>query len=343
MTGRVRPRLTHHEAIERAVDLALLSPQTGPNPRVGAVIVAADGTVLGEGFHHGAGTPHAEVEALKDAANSRNDVVGATAYVSLEPCNHTGRTGPCAQALIDAGITTVFYTTADPHAAAAGGAARLTAAGVRAEQVRSDRADAVNRRWLSAMSKGRPHVIAKWGQTLDGYIAAMDGSSFWITGDEARDHAHHERARVDAIVVGTGTVIADNPSLSARPNGVDQPHQPLRVVMGLRDTHGAQVWRDDNALSVRSREPKAVLEALWEREVRTVVVEGGSEVLTAFVSAGLVDELQVYIAPMLLGSGTAAINGLGIATMSQALRMPDSTWTTVGADTLLHAFVTEGP
>ncbi|WP_062520478.1 bifunctional diaminohydroxyphosphoribosylaminopyrimidine deaminase/5-amino-6-(5-phosphoribosylamino)uracil reductase RibD [Demequina silvatica] len=329
--------------MDRAVELALRGPAHGPNPRVGCVIVAQDGRVLGEGWHHGAGTPHAEPTALDDArARGHADVAGATAYVTLEPCSHTGRTGPCTDALTRAGIARVRYAVEDPNPVASRGGEVLRSRGIDAVHVPHHGAWEVNRRWLGAVAHGRPWVIAKWAQTLDGRTAAADGTSFWITGEEARAHAHTVRAEVGAILVGTGTVTADDPALSARPAGVADPHQPLRAVMGLSDTFGAKVWRDQNAIAIRSRDPHAALAALEAREVRTVVVEGGGTITTAFLRAGLVDEVHAYIAPALLGAGTSAVGDLGIATMGGALRGQDVTATALGVDTLVTAFFQRG-
>ena len=330
------------QAMDLAASLAALGPAYGPNPRVGAVITSADGRVVGEGFHRGAGTAHAEVAAIETARGSGEDLAGCTAYVTLEPCNHTGRTGPCTDALTNAGVSRVIYAVADPNPEAGGGATTLRERGIDAVLAPHRAAEELNARWLSSMRLGRPHVIAKWAQTLDGKIAAADGSSFWITGHEARDHAHRTRAEVDAVLVGTGTVVADNPTLSARPADVESPHQPLRAVMGLTSTSGATVWRDDNAIALPTRSPQEALATLASREVRTVMVEGGARVLTAFLRAGLVEELNVYIAPMLLGSGTSAIDDLGIVTMAEALRGQDVTVTAVGVDCLVTAKVTKG-
>lgn len=325
--------------MDRAVSLAARGPAYGPNPRVGAVLTDSNGVVLGEGFHQGAGTPHAEVAAIDDARSRGRSLAGATAYVTLEPCNHSGRTGPCSEALARAGIARVRYAVADPNPQATGGAAALRATGIDAELVPHLDAADLNMRWLTAMRLGRPYVIAKWAQTLDGYIAATDGSSFWITGEVARNHAHGVRAQVDALLVGTGTVAADDPELSARPEGVLAPHQPLRVVMGLRETAGARVWRDSNAVHVATHDPVDVLETLWARDVRTVVVEGGGEVLTAFVDNGLVNEINVYIAPALLGDGIRAIRDLGITSMAGVLRTTRVASTALGPDTLVTALL----
>jgi diaminohydroxyphosphoribosylaminopyrimidine deaminase/5-amino-6-(5-phosphoribosylamino)uracil reductase len=305
------------------------------------VIVGVDGVALAEGYHQGAGTPHAEAAALAAAAQSGVSVRGATAFVTLEPCNHTGRTGPCAVALADAGVARVVYAVPDPNPTAAGGAAYLAGRGIEVELVPHDGARELNRRWLVAMARQRPYVIAKWASTLDGRTAAADGTSFWITGEEAREHAHSVRAEVDAIIVGTGTVAIDDPELSARPAGVAEPHQPLRIVLGERDTAGAKDWRDANAERVASRDPSVGLAKAWERECRTVLVEGGATVTSAFLRAGLVDEVHAYIAPAILGSGTAAVSDLGIGTMADALRGKDVTVTQLGIDTLVTAVLTK--
>ncbi|WP_430866764.1 bifunctional diaminohydroxyphosphoribosylaminopyrimidine deaminase/5-amino-6-(5-phosphoribosylamino)uracil reductase RibD [Demequina aurantiaca] len=352
------------EAFSRAVELAALGPAHGPNPRVGCVITDPYGTVLGEGYHQGAGTAHAEVAALRDLRERGHNAVGAFAYVTLEPCSHTGRTGPCTQALHDAGIGALRYAVEDPNPEAAGGGALLRDGGMDALFVPNEAAEKLNERWLAAMRRSRPYVIAKWGVTLDGRTAAADGTSFWITGDESRDHAHTVRGEVDAIVVGTNTVLIDNPSLSARPGGHETGHQPLRVVMGLRDTRSTvtapgrpatatepaqpgdgqalKVWRDDNVVAVHTHDPAEVLEELQRREMRTVLIEGGARVTTAFLAAGLVDEIHVYVAPVILGSGTTAVGDLGITTMNRALRGQDVSTRQLGADTLVIAHVAKG-
>ncbi|WP_062073126.1 bifunctional diaminohydroxyphosphoribosylaminopyrimidine deaminase/5-amino-6-(5-phosphoribosylamino)uracil reductase RibD [Demequina sediminicola] len=336
------PHLTPDEAMDLAVLLAAQGPVTGPNPQVGCVLTDDQGVVLARGWHRGAGTPHAEVAALDDARRRGIDITGATAFVTLEPCNHTGRTGPCATALADAGIGRVQYAVPDPGEASAGGAATLNDAGIPAMYAPHEGASTLTRRWHHAMSHGRPYVIAKWASTLDGRMAAADGTAFWITGEQARAHAHEVRAAVDAIAVGTGTVATDDPQLSARPPGSTSPHQPLRVVIGNRSTTGAQVWRDDNAIAIASHEPDEILAVLHSREIRTVIVEGGPTVLSAFIAAGVVDEVHAYIAPAILGDGPTAVSGVGITTMSGALRLSEVTSTPLGADTLVTGLVTEG-
>jgi len=333
--------LSEVQAMARATALAALGPAHGPNPRVGCVLLDREGLVVGEGWHRGAGTPHAEVAALADARARGHATQGLSAFVTLEPCNHTGRTGPCAVALVEAGVSAVRYAVEDPNPVASRGAATLAAAGVDVQHLPWDEARELNRRWLIAVRRGRPYVIAKWAQTLDGRIAAADGTSLWITGEEARAHAHTVRAQVDAMVVGTGTVLADDPELSARPAGVSEPHQPLRVVVGHTPTPHARVWRDGNALAVASHDPHAVLAELARREVRTVLLEGGAVLESAFLRHGLVDEIHAYVAPALLGDGAQAVGGLGIATMAQALRATKAHASPLGMDTLITALLTD--
>lgn len=340
--------LTIAAAMERAVELGYRGPAHGPNPRVGCVLLAParQGTdaraVLGEGWHQGAGTPHAEAAAIANADALGHDLTGATAIVTLEPCSHTGRTGPCVDALTRAGVAEVIYAVADPGASSGGGGEVLNSRGIKATLTPHEGAVALTHRWHTAMRQGRPFVIAKWAATLDGRMAAADHTSIWITGEEARAHAHSVRAQVDAIAVGTGTVLADNPELSARPHGVVEGHQPLRVVLGSSPTTDARVWRDDHAIALSSHDPERVLAQLWEREVRTLVVEGGPTVLSAFFRSGLVNEVNAYIAPMLLGDGPTVVEGLGIATMADALRGKDVTIKPLGVDTLVIAHFSKG-
>ena len=221
-----------NSAMQRAIELAAQSPDTRPNPKVGCVIIDPTGQVVGEGFHEGAGTAHAEIVALDRAGEAAR---GATAVVSLEPCNHTGRTGPCAHALIAAGVARVVFAQSDDNGKAAGGAATLRAAGIQVtEGLMAEQARAVNPYWTFAAQQKRPYVIWKTAATLDGFVAAADGSSRWITGEAAREDVHRLRAEVDAVMVGTGTMLVDDPELTARIDGDLADQQPLRVVMGQR-------------------------------------------------------------------------------------------------------------
>ncbi len=328
-------------AMQRALALAALGPLTGPNPRVGCVLLAPSGVPLAEGRHRGAGTPHAEVEALAAARAAGAPVHGATAVVTLEPCRHTGRTGPCTQALIAAGVARVVVAVPDPGRDSGGGAQELRAAGVdvvigalRAE------GEELLRVWLAAMRSGRPFVTVKIASTLDGRVAASDGTSRWITSPQARAHAHLVRSRVDALAIGTGTALVDDPSLTARtPDGALADHQPLRVVVGMRELPAAARLHGPGGALLRlaTHDPALVLAALAEREVRHLLVEGGPVLTAAFLRAGLVDEVHAYLAPVLLGSGRSAVDGLGIDTISQALRLTTTEVHRLGPDVLLVA------
>ncbi|MYV72178.1 bifunctional diaminohydroxyphosphoribosylaminopyrimidine deaminase/5-amino-6-(5-phosphoribosylamino)uracil reductase RibD, partial [Streptomyces sp. SID2131] len=218
-------------AMRRAVELAARAlGATSPNPVVGCVITDASGHRVGEGYHRRAGGPHAEVHALREAGVLAR---GGTAYVTLEPCDHTGRTGPCSQALIEAGISRVVYAVGDPNPQATGGADTLRAAGVEVGKgLLEDEAEAVNTAWLTSVRNGRPFVRWKYAATLDGRTAAADGTSRWITSPEARADVHRLRAEADAVLAGGGTLRADDPHLAVR--GIEGAVQPLRVVL---DTH----------------------------------------------------------------------------------------------------------
>ncbi|WP_366180778.1 bifunctional diaminohydroxyphosphoribosylaminopyrimidine deaminase/5-amino-6-(5-phosphoribosylamino)uracil reductase RibD [Actinomyces timonensis] len=320
------------EAMSAALDAARQGPR-GANPLVGAAILIDD-RLIAVGHHRGAGTPHAEVDAIDAARRAGADLARAELLVTLEPCGHTGRTPPCAWAIIDAGIPRVVHAIDDPNPTAAGGAAALRAAGV---QVRggllAPEAAALNARWLERARAHRPFVTAKTAMTLDGRITAADGTSQWITGPAARASGHDLRSRVDAILVGSGTLAADNPRLTARADGAAR--QPLRCVMGLRPVPSDAALRaDDHWLHLPTRDPH---EALADRGIGHVLVEGGATVLTAFLAADLVDELVVHIAPLLLGSGRCAVGDLGIATLAGAHRFhPDSPPSLLGDDLVIR-------
>jgi diaminohydroxyphosphoribosylaminopyrimidine deaminase / 5-amino-6-(5-phosphoribosylamino)uracil reductase len=308
-------------AMEHALQAALQGPR-GANPLVGAVVVGPDGRRLVTGYHRGAGTAHAEADAIAQAAAVGLDLSGCTMVVTLEPCNHVGRTGPCTEAIIGAGITDVVYAVDDPHDPAAGGAATLRAAGVRVRSgLGADESLDLNRQWFEAVAAKRPFVTLHIAQTLDARIAAEDGTSQWISSPESLADNHGIRSRIDAILVGTQTVLVDNPRLTARePSGNPAPKQPVRAVMGLRGIPDDAAIRGDDGLAVHlpTRDPREALTMLYQAGIRHVMVEGGSRILSSFLSAGLVDELIVYLAPTLLGSGTAALNGLGITTLPDA-------------------------
>ncbi|WP_245961636.1 bifunctional diaminohydroxyphosphoribosylaminopyrimidine deaminase/5-amino-6-(5-phosphoribosylamino)uracil reductase RibD [Quadrisphaera granulorum] len=311
------------DALTRALELARRGPLT-ENPQVGCVIVGAGGELLGEGWHRGAGTAHAEVAAIADAASRGSDLRGATAVVTLEPCRHTGRTGPCTRALLDAGVARVVVGTPDPTPTAGGGAAELRAAGVDVVVLDDPRPRELVRPWARAHRHHRPTVTWKYAATLDGYSAAADGSSRWITGPVARADVHARRAQHDAVLVGTGTALADDPALTVRDaDGVPLPQQPLRVVVGLRDLPAGARLLDGSAETVhlRTRDPREALAALWERGVRSVWLEGGPQLAAAFWRAGLVDDVVAHLAPALLGSGRSALGDLGATSIDDALRL----------------------
>ncbi len=311
-----------HEAMRRALTLAATpAVPLGPNPRVGCVLLHDDGTTIAEGYHRGAGSPHAEVDALAAAGERAR---GATAVVTLEPCNHTGRTGPCSQALIAAGVRRVVYAQADASPVARGGAEGLTRAGVDSEGgLCEQEARAINRAWTFAVDHRRPFVTWKFATTLDGRSAAADGTSRWVSGLAARRDTHRLRALCDVMLVGTNTIAVDDPLLTVRDDH-DQPlpYQPLRVVMGERDLERARRVFGEAAetLHLRTRDPHAVLADLFVRGRQHVFLEGGPTLAGAFVQAGLVDEVVAYVAPMLLGSGRGAVGDLGITTIAEALR-----------------------
>ena len=335
------PEGEHDVALmRRALELAARGPLGDPNPRVGAVIIDEGGMVVGEGFHEGAGTPHAEVMALRQAGTAAR---AGTAVVTLEPCAHTGRTGPCTQALIQAGVARVVFAQSDPTPSARGGRTLLEAAGIHTTGgVLDEESTALNDAWTFSFVHGRPKVTWKFAATLDGRSAATDGTSRWITGPLARADVHRLRAQCDAILVGTGTVIADDPVLTARgPDGSTTGRQPLRVVMGLRPIPEIARVRDVAAptLQLATHDPAQALKALNEQDIHHVWLEGGPTVAAAFLQAGLVDEVIAYLAPALLGAGSPALGDIGIRTIDQALRLTAQEVTTIGPDIRIRASI----
>ncbi len=312
---------------------------TSPNPPVGCVVLDAGGAVAGVGATAPPGGPHAEVVALHRAGQRAR---GGTAVVTLEPCAHQGRTPPCTEALLAAGIEAVHHAVPDPHPAGSGGAERLRAAGVAvtegllAEQVRLGPL----RAWLHHVRTGRPHVTWKFAATLDGRSAAADGSSRWISSAPCREEVHRLRAAVDAIVAGTGTVLADDPQLAARdPDGTPADRQPLRVVVGSRPVPATARVLDETAPTVRlaERDPLAVLAQLAARDVVDVLLEGGPTLAGAFVAAGCVDRVLAFVAPALLGAGPAALHNAGIGTMADILRFHIEEVSMSGSDVRISA------
>ena len=319
-------------AMRRSLELAATpGVPLGPNPRVGCVLLAADGAEIAEGFHRGAGSPHAELVALSEAGEAAR---GATAVVTLEPCDHTGRTGPCTQALIAAGVRRVVFAQSDTNPVASGGGATLRAAGIEvADGLLADEARALNGAWTFAVEHGRPFVTWKFASTLDGRSAAADGTSRWVSSVAARRDTHRLRAMCDAILVGTNTVEVDDPQLTVRDEyGEPLLRQPLRVVMGERALDTGRRVFDDQAETVhlRTRDPHEVLAALTARDRQHLFLEGGPTVGAAFLRAALVDEVVAYVAPMLLGAGRAAVGDLGIESIADALHLEVSDVTVLG-------------
>ena len=350
-------------AMARAVDLAARGlGRTSPNPVVGCVILDTAGEVVGEGFHEAAGGPHAEVNALASAGERAR---GGTAVVTLEPCRHTGRTGPCTRALIDAGIARVIVAVPDPTPSAGGGVDELRAAGVEVVVgVGRDAAAHVNRAWLHAMTFARPYVTWKLASTLDGRTAAADGTSRWITGPDARAAVHVLRSERDAVLVGGGTLRADDPHLAVR--DVPGASQPLRVVLDstaqiplaarvLDAAAPSLVVVADTADATRLTaagvdvvavpgtpagvDLGAVLADLHARGIRSVLLEGGAHLAGSFVAADLVDEVIAHIAPALLGSGRPVLQDAGITTIAEALRLDTTDVTRLGVDVAITASV----
>lgn len=339
------------QAMRRAIGLAARALATAlPNPVVGCVLLDPDGTVVAEGWHEQAGGPHAEVVALR-AAGKR--AVGTTAVVTLEPCNHTGRTGPCSEALLAAGVQKVVIAVPDPSEVAGGGADRLRSAGVEVEVgVLAQEAERGlepgegNEVWLTAVREQRPFVTWKFAATLDGRVAAQDGTSQWITSVEARSDVHRLRAQVDTMLVGVGTVLADDPLLTVRDaEGNPVGRQPLRVVA---DTHNrtpadarirgndAPTWiatgEEVGTTGAQKLDLQALMGELYARERRHVLLEGGPRLAGAMVEAGLVDRVVAYLAPALLGSGPNALLDAGISTIADVWRLDLDDVRRVGGD-----------
>ena len=304
--------------LKQANELACLGlGLTGSNPIVGAVVVDTAGKIIGEGFHKSG--PHAEVVALEQAAQLAR---GATLFVTLEPCNHHGKTGPCTEAIIKAGITKVVYAVRDPNALASGGAKALAAAGLEVE-FNSEVTEIAhsNRAWLHKIKNNRPYFIWKIATTLDGRTAAIDGSSKWITGPESRAEVSQLRSESSAILSGTATALADNPNLIPRDLKRSEQKNPVRIVMGLREIPSEFNLHNEAAETVflRSHDFSELLELCAERDFNQVFVESGSELGTALLKAGLIDELIIFQAASLLGSGLSFIGDLGATNINQKM------------------------
>lgn len=347
----------------RALELAALADyRTSPNPMVGSVVVDTEGRLAGEGWHAAAGGPHAEIGALASAGSRAR---GGTLYATLEPCSHQGRTGPCTEAIIAAGIGRVVAAITDPDPRASGGGlARLEQAGVEVTTpVLEAAAERLNRFYLHHRRTGRPWVTAKFGASLDGRARTREGDSKWITGEAARRHAHRDRHRHDAILIGVATALSDDPELTARLPGA---RQPLRVVL---DSHlrtppssrlagpgtviattaagghslaaaGAEVVRLPADPMGRVSLP-ALLENLGRRGVLSLLVEGGASVLGSFFDQGLVDGVTAYLAPLVIGGSGAgpAVMGLGPALLADATHLENVEIERVADDLVVSATV----
>ena len=304
--------------LKRANELACLGlGKTGSNPIVGAVVVSPAGVIIGEGFHKSG--PHAEVVALEQAGQSAK---GATLFVTLEPCNHQGKTGPCTEAIIKAGIAKVVYAVRDPNPLASGGAKALETAGIEVV-FNSDVSEIThsNRAWLHKIKSNRPYFIWKIATTLDGKTAAIDGSSKWITGAESRAEVSQLRSESNAILIGTATALSDNPNLIPRDLETTRQSNPVRIVMGLREIPSDFNLHNDAAETVflRSHDFSELLVLCNEREFNQVLVESGSELGTALLLAGLIDELVIFQAASLLGSGLSFIGDLGATNIKEKM------------------------
>lgn len=358
------------EHMRRAVELGSEGlGTTSPNPSVGCVLVRG-GVVVGEGYSAPAGGPHAEVRALEAAGD---DARGATAYVTLEPCSHVGRTGPCVDALIAAGVVEVRAAMLDPDSKVSGqGVEKLRSAGIAVEVGDGDAEARRSLEWhIKHRTTGVPFVIAKFAATLDGKIAATSGDSRWVAGEEARAWAHVLRTKIDAIMCGVNNVLLDDPQLTARPGGEPSERQPLRIVADSRGRTpldarvlgpggktliatteaSADGWRDavqslgaevlvlpaDTSGRVEMRE---LLEALGKRDIVSLLVEGGGVLHASLFAAGLVDKVHAIIAPKIVG-GTMypAVAGEGAAHMSEAVRLRDVAVQRLGDDVAITGYV----
>ena len=313
-------------AMQRAIALSEKGlGKTAPNPIVGAVIIDDAGNLIGEGFHDRMNSKdHAEVVAIANATQNGKKINGATIVVTLEPCNHSGSTGPCTQAIINAGISTVVFAVNDPNSVASGGAEALRAAGIKViEGVLKAEAAYANRAWLMKIKKNRPFFTWKVATTLDAKIAATDGTSKWITNETSRADVQVLRRQADAILVGTNTVITDDPHLIPRGDFDGYSHNPIRVICGEQDLpKDAQVF--DSAAQtvvVKSKDLDLLVAELNKLEINQVFVEAGMTLASAMVDHCLMDELVIYQAPSLLGSGKPFFTFDFPSTISNQMRL----------------------
>ncbi|MBA4106327.1 MAG: bifunctional diaminohydroxyphosphoribosylaminopyrimidine deaminase/5-amino-6-(5-phosphoribosylamino)uracil reductase RibD [Pirellula sp.] len=357
--------------LERAIELARRGEgHVEPNPMVGCVLVR-DGAVVGEGWHQRFGGPHAEIEALSMAGDAAR---GSTAFVTLEPCAHVGKTPPCTGALIAAGVARVVVASRDPNPLVDGrGIAALQAAGIKVDVLDNClEANALLAPFAKLMTTGRPWVIAKWAMTLDGKLATHTGDSQWISGEGSRAIVHQLRGRMDAIVVGRGTAEQDDPLLTVRPAGA---RTPTRIVLdsqavlaldsqlvrtssdapvlvaaaanapevrchALREA-GVEVWQAPPAAVSASDRWLALLDELGRRRMTNILVEGGAKVLGALLDAGAIDEVHAFIAPKLIGGpGPGPIAGMGLALMANAQVLRNAVISQQGPDVYVRGRLT---
>ncbi len=332
--------------------------RTAPNPPVGCVLVQS-GTVVGQGFHARAGEPHAEVLALRDAGQAAK---GATAYVTLEPCAHYGRTPPCADALIAAGVRRVVIAALDPNPAVAGaGLTSLRDAGLEVcWGVLEQNAVRQQAGFRSLIGRGRPWVVYKTAMTLDGKVATASGASRWVSSDAARALVHRWRDRVDAVAVGSGTVLADDPHLGTRDVAAGRDARPVIFDRRARTPLGARVVRPESILVtsktasaaafehmgvtvVRAADEAEALAALGQLGVSTVLLESGPTLAGALLSAGLIDEVRTFVAPKLLGAGLSPLSAPPTVSMNEAQLLQGVQVESVGQDILIRGYLSEIP
>ena len=303
--------------------------KSAPNPNVSAAIYNSHGELIADGAHDRTiSLDHAEIVALKKVGSKAK---GATLVVSLEPCNHVGTTPACVDAIIAAGISRVVYAVADPNPIAAGGAQRLKSAGLIVDLIESAELMDIQGAWLHRVLTNRPYFIWKVATTLDGYIAASDGTSQWISSEQSRADVQVLRSHSDAILVGTGTALADNPTLQPRIAGASTP---LRVVMGTRDIPANFNLHqgESEAIFLKSRDVSALIDTLADKAVNQVLVEAGPTLGSALLKAGVIDEIVIYQAPVLLGAGKSWVTELGINSIKDGMLLTQISTEQIGPD-----------
>ena len=309
-------------AMRRAVALSEIAlGKTSPNPIVGAVIIYESGEIISEGFHESAGSEHAEIVALKRAGAKAK---GSTLVVTLEPCNHFGKTPPCAEAIINAGVKKVVFAVKDPNPIASGGAEKLRAAGIEViSDVLTKEVEFSNRAWLKKIRTNSPFVTLKMATSLDGRSAASNGTSKWITNPQSRQDVAYLRSECDAIVTGTGTVISDNPRLSVRDvTRGGNSFAPVRVILGSRElSKELQIFNNEaETIQIKDQDLSNLLTLAKERNWNRILIEAGPKLSSAFLKANLVDEVIIYQAPSFLGGSNTAIDDIGVADLTAQKR-----------------------